>query len=75
MYPAIRGNSAALNQDKTDWQTIAQRWGRLEYLHPTEIMDSDSYWQLDHEIGQRFHDYICREYDHLFSITRQGRLP
>jgi len=55
-----------LNQDKTDWQTIAQRWGRLEYLHPTEIMDSDSYWQLDHEIGQRFHDYICREYDHLF---------
>lgn len=55
-----------LKQDKTDWLTIAQRWGRLEYLRPAEILGSDSYWQLDHEIGQRFHDFIYREYDHLF---------
>lgn len=55
-----------LEQDNIDWQVIAQRWGRLEYLHPAEMAETESYWQLDHEIGQLFYDFINREYDHLF---------
>ena len=55
-----------LEQDNIDWQIIAQRWGRLECLHPAEMVECESYWQLDCEISQRFHDFINQEYDHLF---------
>ena len=55
-----------LEQDNIDWQVIAQRWGRLEYLHPAEMLEPESYMQLDLDISQLFYDFICREYDPLF---------
>jgi len=55
-----------LEQDKKDWQLIAQRWGDLESLHPAEMLEAESYFALDHEISQLFREYINQEYDQLF---------
>jgi len=53
-------------QDKKDWPLIARRWGELESLHPAEMLETESYFALDHEISQLFQDYIIQEYDQLF---------
>ena len=51
---------------KPDWQVIAQRWGELEALHPAELLETESYFQLDSEISQLFHKFISQAYDQLF---------
>ncbi|MEN6462208.1 MAG: PglZ domain-containing protein [Syntrophomonas sp.] len=55
-----------LEQDKIDWQVIARRWGELEYLHPAELLEAESYFELDNEISQLFHSFINQDYDQLF---------
>ena len=55
-----------LEQDKKDWSLIARCWGELESLHPAEMLETESYFALDHEISQLFQDYIIQEYDQLF---------
>ncbi|NLV17096.1 MAG: hypothetical protein GXY50_07815, partial [Syntrophomonadaceae bacterium] len=55
-----------LEQDKKDWPLIARRWGELESLYPAEMLETESYFALDHEISQLFQDYIIQEYDQLF---------
>ena len=60
-----------LEQDKLEWQLIAQRWGELESLHPAEMMEPESYYELDQEISQRLHSFITEKYDQLFFASYQ----
>ena len=60
-----------LEQGKLEWQLIAQRWGELESLHPAEMLDPESYYELDREISQCLQSFITDEYDQLFFASYQ----